>query len=335
MARLLPSIMMMATLWLYFAIAVWGLVGPTGLPSNASQVACHRLGAQSGLCSRAGWDEISEDLFHQFQLIAQYAAASYCPGNNNSPNTPLTCPPEICPLLEEAAARSVSEFEDNGRADNTGFIAVDETNRLIVLSFRGSRSRANWKHDWNMLRTDTDLCPKCRAHKGFWSAWAEIRDTIKSQVLPVLEAYPDFRFAITGHSLGAAIATLAAGDFRKMNEDLGRRTEVFTFGSPRLGNAALVDFLTQQSVLSYRITNRKDIVPRLPPRLLGYRHTSPEYYIKHHSANPSRSDFRVYDGGPGEGNGATASLFGGFQKHRSYFAKDITACSRRIKDYSV
>lgn len=334
MARSLPSLLMVAAVWLVFVTMSLGLTVPLSLATNASQIACHSVGTYSGLCSREEregyptevfWD-ISKDLFGQFQLMAQYSAAAYCSGNNNSPDTPITCPAQTCPLLEAAGVRSVDEFENTKGADDTGFIAVDETNRLIVLSFRGSRSGPNWFHDLNFRHMDTDLCPNCRVHRGFWTAWVEIRDAIKADVLQVLEAHPDFRFAITGHSLGGALATLAAGEIRKMNDDLGRRTELYSFGSPRLGDELTVDFLSKQSTLSYRITNRKDPVPRLPPSIFGFSHTLPEYYISHHSANPSVEDFHVYRGANNpEGNHATGSIFA-FKKHKSYFTKNISAC---------
>ena len=59
---------------------------------------------------------------------------------------------------------------------------------------------------------------------------------------------------ITGHSLGAALATLCAGRY-------GRAQGVYTFGSPRVGNE---NFKQHLDVEIYRIVNNDDIVPRLP-----------------------------------------------------------------------
>lgn len=321
---------------LYLATGVLARGIPAGLATNASQITCHGLDTHSGLCPRRPRiNGISVELFETFQLMAQYTAASYCSSNSDTTAALVTCPPKVCPLVEEAGAKTVTEFKDTTEADVTGFVAVDEKNGLIVVSFRGSRSHANWQQNHKIKRVPTDLCPKCRAHQGFWNAWLEIRDRIRDQVLHLRAGYPDFRLAIMGHSFGGAIATLAAGDLRRTNEDLLRVTEVYSFGSPRVGGEHLVEFLSKQSTLSYRITNNRDPVPRLPPWITGFRHTSPEYKIEHHSANPSPEDFQIFDGylNPG-GNAGSGNFLWGWPKHRSYFSKKISACSKEEGDDS-
>lgn len=238
---------------------------------------------------------ITEDLLHQFNLMAQYSAASYCLGNNNGTGAPITCPTRNCPLVEVAGALGVFEFENTLFTDDTGFLAVDDNNRIIVLTFRGSNSLSNWKANLHVLRRPSDLCPRCNVHVGFWDAWVEIRSRLKPQVLRVVEAYPDYRFVITGHSLGGAIATLAAGEFRKL-KGLAETTELFTFGSPRVGNGHTAAFLTDQSPFSYRITSMSDPIPREPSHILGYSHMSPEYWIHSHPEHPEPNDIKLVTG---------------------------------------
>ncbi|KAL1648480.1 hypothetical protein SLS58_002235 [Diplodia intermedia] len=61
--------------------------------------------------SRIERRDISQDLFDTFKLMSQYAAAAYCPDNNDTPNTKVTCNTGNCPLVEAADATTVSEFE--------------------------------------------------------------------------------------------------------------------------------------------------------------------------------------------------------------------------------
>lgn len=51
-------------------------------------------------------------------------------------------------------------------------------------------------------------------------------------------------------------------------------------GSPRVGNLAFAKFVTEQTGAEYRATHYDDPVPRLPPIVLGYYHTSPEYWLE-------------------------------------------------------
>jgi hypothetical protein len=54
---------------------------------------------------------ISENLFHNFKLFANFTAASYCPGNENSTtDSPILCSGSICPLVEADNVTAVVEF---------------------------------------------------------------------------------------------------------------------------------------------------------------------------------------------------------------------------------
>ena len=169
---------------------------------------------------------ISEELFQEFRLMSQYAAAAYCPGNLDSPGTQVTCPVGNCPLVEMANATTMLEFTKTKLSDDSGFVAVDDKNKFIVVSFRGTLSKLNWKVNWKLIRTAIAWCEGCSVHKGFWGAWQEIRGKIIPLVEQARVEHPDYRVRITGHSLGAAIATLAATELRMMDPHYLNITEL-------------------------------------------------------------------------------------------------------------
>lgn len=89
-------------------------------------------------------------------------------------------------------------------------------------------------------------------------------------------ARPSRRLVVAGHSLGGAVATLAAAHLRAA----AHPCDLYTYGSPRAGNEAFAAFVdAQASGSEYRLTHLDDPVPRLPPIVFGYRHTSPEYWL--------------------------------------------------------
>ena len=119
----------------------------------------------------------------------------------------------------------------------------------------------------------------CQATQGFYGSWLEAR----YQVLPALKTaaalYPSYPLTVTGHSLGGAIATLAAADIRNQHYP-SAPIDLYTYGSPRVGTSGLADYITAQAGgKEYRATHHDDPVPRLPPYTLGFRHVDPEYFI--------------------------------------------------------
>lgn len=69
--------------------------------------------------------------------------------------------------------------------------------------------------------------------------------------------------------------------------------DIYTVGSPRVGNLDFAEFVTAQAGAEYRATHYDDPVPRLPPIVLGYFHTSPEYWLE---AGPAtNTDYGVAD----------------------------------------
>lgn len=95
--------------------------------------------------------------------------------------------------------------------DTTGFLAVDRTNKLIVLSFRGTRTPGNIVTDLEYQQVPIHgLCPNCQVHRGFYYAWGNFSEFIMPWISNVTVEYPEFNIVFTGHSLGGALATIGA-----------------------------------------------------------------------------------------------------------------------------
>jgi len=132
-------------------------------------------------------------------------------------------------------------------------------NGYAALVFRGTVGRlASWLGNLDMAMTPWPRGG--RVHRGFNTMLMELWDEI-SKALDAVHV-PLF---YTGHSLGGALATLAAS--------LRPPQAVYTFGAPRVGDAAFAETLAGMPL--YHVCNPKDIVTALPPARWGSGFTLP------------------------------------------------------------
>jgi len=133
-----------------------------------------------------------------------------------------------------------------------------------VLSFRGTEvtEKSDLLAD---LKAGKNL-EKCggKVHVGFKGEINKVWPSIEKALININSLY------VTGHSLGAAMATIAASRMQK------KVTALITFGSPRVGNEA---FVNSVSVQHYRVQNNCDDVTKVPFRLMGFRHHGQHKYM--------------------------------------------------------
>lgn len=92
-----------------------------------------------------------------------------------------------------------------------------------------------------------------------------------------LAASPGYKLVVTGHSMGGALASLAAASLNGQNFTL----TAYTYGQPRTGDQAYADYVDKVfpgSSTMIRATHSNDGVPQIPPQSDGYRHHTTEYW---------------------------------------------------------
>ncbi|WP_163930343.1 lipase family protein [Paraferrimonas sp. SM1919] len=160
-----------------------------------------------------------------------------------------------------------------GYDNNSAQAIVIEHSEYICVAFRGTDEIDDWLDNLKAFRT-AQLFGEF--HRGFWASlidvWQPILD--KCDLLQRAHKRPIF---FTGHSLGGAMATLAAAQFVHVDRPF---TSVYTFGQPRTMDRASSQFFNSQcSTRFFRFHNNNDIVTRVPARVMGYSHVGTYLYI--------------------------------------------------------
>ncbi|KAF5009386.1 hypothetical protein FDECE_4399 [Fusarium decemcellulare] len=216
---------------------------------------------------------VSSQDYNNFKFYIQHGAAAYC-NSETAAGQKITCGENSCPTVQSNGATVVASFVGSGTGIG-GYVATDPTRKEIVLSFRGSSNIRNWLANLDFGQSDCTLTSNCGVHTGFQNAWNEVASKAKAAISSALKSNPTYKVIATGHSLGGAVATIGAANLRAG----GTPVDIYTYGSPRVGNSELAAFISNQAGGEYRVTHGRDPVPRLPPLVFGYRHTSPEYWL--------------------------------------------------------
>ncbi|KHN95615.1 lipase [Metarhizium album ARSEF 1941] len=237
--------------------------------------------------TRGGNVEISETVFTNLKYYSQHAAAAYC-NFNTAVSRPIVCTDMVCPLVMQNRPLVVASME--GELTGIGaYVAVDSARKEVVFSVRGSNNIRNYVTDVVFAWRHCDLTPECKLHIGFAEAWDEIKDAVTQAIMYAREMNPGYEVVITGHSLGGAVATIGAAYLRRD----GLPANLYTYGSPRVGNDKFANWFSEQRGGQWRVTHENDPVPRLPPMFAGYRHVTPEYWLS--GGDAFTTDYAISD----------------------------------------
>jgi hypothetical protein len=136
--------------------------------------------------------------------------------------------------------------------------------KTVIISFRGTASPKDGLTDSkSTLEPFSDGVG--RVHKGFLSAF----QAIKKQLDEEIKRLETITVILTGHSLGAAIATVAGAYIRHVYKC---QVMLYTYGSPRVGDATFVHHFTKvEPVVHFRCIHNTDLVPMIPPPYTNLR----------------------------------------------------------------
>jgi triacylglycerol lipase len=191
-------------------------------------------------------------------------------------------------FLTAAGFRNVLRIGDCSEHGTQGYFASND--QFSILSFRGTEaddpldSLADLdillvdEHDFRPAPEEAHLglrhlslieeliTPRCLVHQGFQRALNQIWNNVHGIVSTYRRSHPGGELCFTGHSLGAALATLAFSRFRDPNISL------YSFGCPRVGNSAFSERVPAIGDRVLRFVNLNDPVAHVPIADGAYQH---------------------------------------------------------------
>lgn len=142
-----------------------------------------------------------------------------------------------------------------------GYALTSDTHHIIAL--RGTQTNSEWVNNVSSRQVNfqTRQPQYGRVHRGFQAAYEKVITQIRRAVEQLNPALPLY---LSGHSLGGAVAILTAADL-SLNNGFRGPMQVYTYGSPRVGDPTFAQFYNGLLPSTFRIVNLADTVPITPP----------------------------------------------------------------------
>lgn len=202
-------------------------------------------------------------------------------------------PRTFVPDTFRAAGLGDVKFIESAKSDTQVFVAAGGEH--AVVAFRGTETgrrtgETDFKHifidvltdaNFKLVNFDGAAASKGRVHSGFKEAVESVWGDLSAHLASL--GGGGRKFWLTGHSLGAALATVAAAKAAHLpGFDL---RGLYTYGSPLVGDAAFKRefeaLLKDRFGLSYyRFVHGRDIVTTVPPPLFGFTHVGTLKHIE-------------------------------------------------------
>jgi triacylglycerol lipase len=173
----------------------------------------------------------------------------------------------------------------------------------VYISFAGTENNTDVKTDVNAgdSRVPPEWLrpgdPAVRVHSGFLRVYTQLRPRLLHLAKSARGGAPGMVSAVVlcGHSLGGALATLAALDLAGQSWSGGIGLELYTFGQPQVGDGAFVKLFNSRVPHAVRVVNPFDPVPRSLSAV--FLHTKGHYAVTSFSRDSplTAHDLATYD----------------------------------------
>lgn len=176
---------------------------------------------------------------------------------------------------ESPEFKEIEYIHEPRTGTRVGVAAIPASNGTndIFIAFQGTSGNVDW------LKINADIAdipyPKewtpclplkdAKVHRGFLDAWKSIRNAVWKQFTALeLRTAATGRIVLCGHSLGGALATVAAMDIScHLEPERRSKVHVISYGSPHVGNRGFVNAFNSTIPNSTRFVMIYDPIPKL------------------------------------------------------------------------
>lgn len=223
---------------------------------------------------------LSNNQISAFKPFTFFAGAAHC-----SPATTInwTCGAN-CEANPDFQPQAVG---GDGTDTQFWFVGFEPSSKNVIVAHQGTdfSSIKAILVDADIIKTSLDqtlfpgISSSIEVHQGFAESHSRSALDILAAVEATLSKNPGASVVMVGHSLGGALALLDAV-FLPLHLPGGTKFTTITYGMPRVGNQAFADYIDSHVASLTHINNKKDPVPILPGRFLGFHHPSGEAHIQ-------------------------------------------------------
>lgn len=152
-------------------------------------------------------------------------------------------------------------FDGQPQSDAQAFLWIHGSDtRIVYVAFRGTEDKRDAVADLDVRHVQFGKMTNIKVHNGFYQQYISIQPEILHSLRSMSGDFDTI--IVCGHSLGGALATIAATDLAIQMPD--KRVKCHTCGSPRVGNQEFVELFNACVSENWRVYNANDPVPMIP-----------------------------------------------------------------------
>ncbi|CBZ39491.1 Fungal lipase-type domain-containing protein [Caenorhabditis elegans] len=147
------------------------------------------------------------------------------------------------------------------------FTAIDTVQKVIAMTFRGTEGAAQLSEEiLDFFHGKKAFFDSGSVFEYFYDAFLfQWNGGLQQDLRKLKYQYPDYEIWVTGHSMGGAIASIAASYIVKIGIFTPDKIKLVTLGQPRTGDYAFATWHDATFPYSFRIVHHRDIAAHIPP----------------------------------------------------------------------